>query len=404
MQLMTYNELLTELCDNLDALLSTDTPRKIARTNTNIIYLLLKAIAKGYEIINNICVVLSNKFDPASCSEDDLESVADLVGTDRMLGSASGLYITATNKTEVQDVIARGFYVYKLDDDISFKFEVLENTIVAGGDSVTFFAFSVDSNDYDVDLRGQYPVTAQSTINVEPIDAGVTLSANFGFSCDDNSALLGTVDETNVEFRKRILTDTTRQDSLSELRANIKKQPYVFDTELYFNNTAQDTTVDGITVPPYNMVIFYEGAPRNELASVIAEKSIFPTVATADSISVYYRNSVFADANGYVVNLVPFKRTNYNCEITYTYDATFVAKVAMQNELEAKLLSYFRSHLHKDFITEADIFNYIETLNIENVEILNVDLSVGGVSVPYVEVPISRIPYLEAVTFNGSAR
>ena len=31
--------------------------------------------AKGYEVINNVCVVLSNKFDPANCSDEDLVSV-----------------------------------------------------------------------------------------------------------------------------------------------------------------------------------------------------------------------------------------------------------------------------------------------------------------------------------------
>ena len=85
MQLMTFNESLTKLCDDFDELIL---PRKIARSKTNIIYLLFKAIAKGYEIINNVCVVLSNKFDPANCSEEDLVSVASLVGTEKLKGSA----------------------------------------------------------------------------------------------------------------------------------------------------------------------------------------------------------------------------------------------------------------------------------------------------------------------------
>ena len=48
MQLKTFNEILTGLCDDFDYLIS---PRFIARTNNNIIYLLFKAIAKGYEVI-----------------------------------------------------------------------------------------------------------------------------------------------------------------------------------------------------------------------------------------------------------------------------------------------------------------------------------------------------------------
>ena len=61
MELKTFDTILTTICDSFDSLIS---PRTIARTNTNIIYLIFKAVAKGYEIINNVCVVLSNKFDP----------------------------------------------------------------------------------------------------------------------------------------------------------------------------------------------------------------------------------------------------------------------------------------------------------------------------------------------------
>ena len=94
MELKTFDTILTELCDNFDALIS---PKKILRSNTNIIYLLFKAIAKGFEVINNTCVILSNKFDPLYCSDDDLTSSASIVGTERHKGSATGLHITITN-------------------------------------------------------------------------------------------------------------------------------------------------------------------------------------------------------------------------------------------------------------------------------------------------------------------
>ena len=90
MKLLSYNEILTILCDNFDKLIA---PRTISRSNTNIIYLMFKAISKGFEIINNVAVTLSNKFNPASCSTEDLESVAKLVGTERFSGSATGLAI-----------------------------------------------------------------------------------------------------------------------------------------------------------------------------------------------------------------------------------------------------------------------------------------------------------------------
>src|SRR5574344_1247824 len=98
MKIKTFDTILTEICDFFDSLIS---PKTIARTNTNIIYLIFKAVAKGYEVINNVCVVLNNKYDPSSCSEEDLESVANIVGTERNNGSASGLHITVTNNGSV---------------------------------------------------------------------------------------------------------------------------------------------------------------------------------------------------------------------------------------------------------------------------------------------------------------
>ena len=80
MQLLSYDEILTNICDSFDALIR---PRTITRANTNIIYLIFKAVAKGYEVINNTVVALSNKFNPENCSVEDLDSVDTIVGTER---------------------------------------------------------------------------------------------------------------------------------------------------------------------------------------------------------------------------------------------------------------------------------------------------------------------------------
>ena len=94
MTLLSFDEILTVICDKFDELIA---PKKISRSNTNIIYLIFKAISKGLEIINSVCVVLNNKFDPEKCSVEDLNSVSALVGTERLKGSGSGLHILATN-------------------------------------------------------------------------------------------------------------------------------------------------------------------------------------------------------------------------------------------------------------------------------------------------------------------
>ena len=111
MEIKSFDTILTQMCDDFDLIIS---PKVMARSNTNVVYLIFKAIAKGFELINNICVVLSNKFDPAKCSEEDLVSVASLVGTERRKGSASGLRITVTNTDELSKTLLAGVYTYQL--------------------------------------------------------------------------------------------------------------------------------------------------------------------------------------------------------------------------------------------------------------------------------------------------
>jgi hypothetical protein len=155
MEIKTFDTILTELCDSFDELIS---PKKITRTNTNIIYLMFKAVAKGFEVINNVCVVLSNKFNPAKCSAEDLESVASITGTERLKGSASGLTIIVTNPTEASLTLPSGMYTYALDEDTKFIFEVIEDTVITAGSTVDFIAMSEEI--------GSYPVTAQASISV----------------------------------------------------------------------------------------------------------------------------------------------------------------------------------------------------------------------------------------------
>ena len=203
MQLKTFDTILTELCDNFDELIA---PRVIARSNTNIIYLLFKAIAKGYELINNICVVLSNKFDPAKCSSEDLESVASLVGTNRRSGSASGLRIIARNTGIASATLLQGVYTYSLDDDTIFEFEVLSDTVIPSGETALFIAMSENI--------GSYPVTAQSGIEIV---SKQIIPSDIAFDCTDNQALLGLAEESILAFRKRVLNTYDRQNTMVEL-------------------------------------------------------------------------------------------------------------------------------------------------------------------------------------------
>lgn len=385
MILLTFDEILSGLCDSFDELIS---PKKIARSNTNIIYLIFKAIAKGMELINNVCVVLDSKFDPARCDVADLNSVASLVGTEKLLGSASGLHILATNNGEDTATVLAGVYEYAFDDDTKFVFEVFEDTEIEAGNYVTFIAMS--------EKIGSFPVTAQAGIEVTSVQ---TIPDDITFSCTNNSNLLGTEPETNLEFRKRILNKYDGQDSIVELETTLRNLPYLFDCRIKFNNTIVSETYDGMTIPPFSACIFYSGSPRSEMAGIIANKIICPTVQLESSIGIDYESEVFVGGK-HTFYITPFNTTDFAVDILYKVDEQVISDYEAKEKIRSTLYQYFLPEIHKDYVREDDVYNVIEALNLAGVTILSVNLSVGGDTVDYVDVPVSRIPKLVDVVFT----
>lgn len=391
MQLMTYNEALTELCDNFDALIS---PRTIARRNTNIIYLLFKAFAKGWEVINNVCVSLSGKFDPALCSDGDLESVAFLVGTERLRGSSSGLLVTAVNNSDSAVYLPAGTYTYALDEDTSFVLTITADRRIGADGSEQLVLLS--------EKKGSFPVTAQSDITVTVTDADgndMEIPDVITFANADNSALLGYGDETDLEFRKRIIEDTDRQDIITELRDEIRGLPYVFDCDIKFNNTVVAVSYDGYSIPPYNMLLMVSGDYKDEIAEIVARKGVYPTVRTPGASVVSYRNPVFADGR-YDVYITPYQRYDFSVSVTFYADDNFISDSQADAKIRTGLMSAINGNRHTDVITENDIFNIILSLNITGLKVLGVSVSNPSdtSNKSYIVFPKTRIPHLVTVT------
>ena len=385
MEIKTFDSILTGICDFFDELIS---PKTMARTNTNIFYLIFKAIAKGIEIINNVCVVLSNKFDPKNCSDDDLTSSADMVGTERYSGSASGLRITITNNGEVTAVLLAGIYTYALDDDTKFEFEVMNDTAIASGSYISFIAMSEEI--------GSYLVTEQTDITVESVQP---IPSDFTFSCGNNSALLGTSEETDLEFRKRICSKTDRQNALVELEDEIKNLPYIFDCRIKFNDTVAEEEYDGIIIPAFTALICYSGEIKKELAEKVCSKIICPTLQTINSVAVQYEDPIFISGS-HTVYFTPFNKTLYGVEIIYKINNTYANDYDIQNEIRTALFNHFVSEVHIDYVKEDDVYNLIEELGISGIELLGVNLKYNGNNVNYIEVPKTRIPELTQVIFT----
>lgn len=387
MEVKSFDTILTEICDTFDSLIS---PKSISRSNTNIIYLMFKAVAKGFEIINNICVVLSNKFDPANCSEEDLNSVASIVGTEKYKGSASGLHIIITNTGGSKVTLEAGTYTYAYDDDVNFVFEIQTAREIGVGSYIDVIAMTENI--------GSYPVTSQSSITVT---SEQVISNDLAFSCTDNSSLLGTYEETNIEFRKRITESTDRQNTLIELQTVLKNLPYIFDCRVKFNALEDPVVFEGYTIPSYTMAIFYSGEIKKEIAEKVCSKIICPTLQTEDSIEIFYENEVFIGGK-YAVYLIPFAKTQYAVELIYKINKTYADEYNVQKEIRTFLFSTFVSEKHVDYIKEDDFYKALKNLDLTGVDILSVNLKYNGSIVNYIEIPLSCIPELTSVTFTSA--
>ena len=384
MELKSFDTILTQLCDDFDYLVS---PKKIARSNTNIIYLLFKAIAKGYEVINNVCVVLSNKFNPAKCSDEDLVSVASLVGTERRKGSASGLHIVVTNTGDIQKTLLAGVYTYALDDDTIFEFEVLSNTDIDSGNTVAYIAMSENI--------GKFHVTAQQSIEVE---SEQSIDSDLNFSCTDNTNLLGNDPETLLEFRRRILNTYDRQNTIIELEEYLRNLPYLFDCQVRYNQTINDIVIGDVVIPSMYCAIFVSGEIKQELAEMVADYLICPTVSTQDSVAVHYENPIFAGGH-YTVNLIPFVHLDFEINIIYQVNSEYVNVYDAKEALEKALLTAFVAEKHTDTIKEDDVYNVIEATEYTGIDVLAINLKVDNNLVDYVNVPADKIAQLVRVNF-----
>ena len=390
MTLLTYDVILQMLCDEFDSLIA---PKKIRRTNRNIIYLILKASAKGYELIANIVYMLDAKFDPARCQDADLESVAKLVGTEFLQGTGSGLVILITNENTVQDTsLLAGEYRYEKDADTIFTATVALETVIPAESTIQLPFFST--------VKGSFPISEQPIIQVKRVDE-TAISPDLAFACLDNTSMLGSLDETLFEFRKRVLVDTDRVDILNRLETKIKNLPYIFECSVVFNQTINPLLVGDVEVAPYHLLLTLNGFPRDEIADIIAGNCIYPTVEVVGNGGVLkHLNPLLIDGE-YKVYYKNFDFIPYDVEIHYVYNERVTLNKNLTPVMQRALLSYKNPTVRVPEITEADFYALIEGLRLPSVRVLNVTLKQDGVEVPFARCNRTSILKLNDVILTG---
>lgn len=388
---MTYSEILEFICDEYDDIIK---PKFIRRESSNPIYQVFKAIAKGCEIIKNVADTLKNRLDPALCEDKDLVNIGKLVGTDIKPGKSSGLYITVTN-TEPQDItLYAGAYIYEFSNDILFLFDVDQDTVLSFEESISFFAFSNEI--------GIYVVTDIETMTVRREDND-PVHPSLNFSCINNELLLGRYEEETLDFRRRILYDEKRQDSISELETEIKSLPYVFDARVVFNNTDDTVVIDGVSIPSYNALFMLNGVPRREIAAIFCRQTIYPTVMTDAEKFIPF------DANCFIDGIIKiyyreFLVTEYDVEVAYTYDPLLVTSAEIQNSFNLALLKFKQNNSHSPVVTEGEYYEALSKVYRPSLKIQYVKLFQDNEGTPemvdFVSVPATRIPKLINITYT----
>lgn len=387
MTVKTYTEILSGICDSFDALIA---PRSITRSDDNLIYLMFKAIAKGYEVINNTVLSLQNKFNPLTCSDDDLESIGRLVGTSKLPGKQSAVRIPCLNGNTEYTVLPAGLYEYKLTEEIRFQTELLSDVIIQSGASHILSMYSTEV--------GEFRVTEQLTVDIVRVD-GQEVPAGLEFSALDNINSLGRAEESNLAFRNRVLTTTDRQDVIVELENEIRALPYIFDVRVVFNNTNADAAVDGVTVHPFSILVALFGEPRAEIAEIVARHGFFPTTQVIPEQVLYYLSPCLAGGK-YDVFYMLFGTYSYDIDIDYAYNSKLTIPDIVEKAITKQLTPFKYPTSRTEYITEDIFYNIVRALALQGMILRNISLKVGGVEVPFIQVPRTSIGTLVNITYT----
>jgi hypothetical protein len=389
MVIKTFDELLTQACDEYDKLIA---PKKIFRDDSNAIYLILKSLCKGFEInVNTAANIVNNKFLADKCEDFDLDSLASITGTQRIPGKGSGLVMYVTNEGSDAIALLSGEYFYQYDATTKFLFTINNGTYVYPGESKMLVGFT--------DILGSFRVTAQTTIAVKRTDDAV-INPELLFSCLDNESYLGRVPETNFEFRRRILTDVNRQDIFSEMETAIKTLPRILDCKIIFNGSEDALLVDGEAINPYHFLLIINGDVTDDVAGIVARYGFYPSTQAVGGAVCYFHSDIF-HGGAYPVYYRPFGFFDYNIALAYSYDDRLTANDVVQREIASKLAKLQFPSGYSKYVTEEVFYDLLKEVTTPSFAILDVKLLNGTTEVPYVEVPGTRYPRLATITYNG---
>jgi len=384
---LSFDEILTLIEDAFDANVA---PKRLVRNNDNKMHLMFKADAKGYAVVNEMVMALSQRFDPELCDTSDLQHIAKIIGTRKIEGKASAVGITAKNSsTTASDTLAAGTYQFTSASGERFTFTVDVDRPFSASESKVYYALSQDA--------GAFRVTSMAYASVSRAD-GESIPSNFTFSCADNLGYLGRDEETDLEFRRRLISSSDRDDIINEIETAIKSIPGVYECNCVFNALNTQATYDSIELGPKELLVIITGVATDELASAVASRCHYATHMVNAQQVVYYDSPLYVNER-YPVYFKYHDTVDYTMTVAYSYDSSKIKQAQAEIELGAILDKLRGQNTHVDKVTEKDVYDLLGNSGIVSVSILNVDLAIGGTPVSYVPVPKTRLPNLTGVVF-----
>lgn len=402
----SLDEILSELGDSFDADIATS-QRKIVRSTANKIWLILRAFARGLYGLYQVVAALRYRFDPLYCTDEELESTMRITGTTLKTGKATLLTVIIWNNNLVETkTFSAGQYAYISVSGVTFLLDSQEEIVIPPNSFMKRdFYSSLGGSPY----KGIFPVSENSNITITNTE-GTNIDSDFSFSCEDNEAQLGYIDESLYEVRQRILTDNRRQEILHILEERLTDLPNIHECCLIGNNTLtpinspylQDDGETYLQIMPQSILVVVTGSPTSDFAKEFL--SLCPFITTipegvSDYGTVYYESNIYVDGQ-FPVHFIKHKIEYFDIIIRYGYSARQVATVTIENILRELLKPLKASTKYKELITVEEVSRLISTYQNPAIRILSINFSYRGNIVNYKKFNKTQIARLNSVSFQ----
>lgn len=402
----SLDEILEELGDGFDADIN-DSNRKIVRSTSNKLWLILRAFSRGLYGLYQVVASLKNRFDPLYCTDDELESTMRIVGTSLQSGKASLLTVVIWNNHATESrTLPVGSYSYISSNGITFSLELYEEIeIPAESFMLRDFASTLGGEPY----IGSFSVSENTGISVTE-STGAEVSDDISFDCQENSSQLGSDAETLYEARQRILTDNQRQEILHILEERIQSLANVHECTIISNTglTAisssymQDDGVTPVSILPQSVLVILTGSPTSDLALEFLSLSPFITTipeGVADYGTVYYESDIYLNGK-FPLYYLKHKVAEYNVVIKYGYSTTQTSLTDAESAMTDLLLSLKASTSYTELISAEDITDLLSEYQEPSIKILSIDFTYEGSSVKYIKFNKTQIARLGNISYQ----